>query len=65
MKKTSKYLDIATKLLLEIYKDDSHKTATIIWAQVDKDYETIYAHLKTIKDEIGVIEDKLKQEGGI
>ena len=65
MKKTTKYLDIATKLLTEIYKDDIARVANIICAQADKDYETIYKYLKSIKDEIEAIEYKLKQEGGI
>lgn len=65
MKKTSKYLDMATKLLTEIYKDDLPTVATIICAQADKDYKTIYTQLKSMKDEIEEIEYKLKQEGGI
>ena len=65
MKKTSKYLDMATKLLTEIYKDDLPTVATIICAQADKDYKTIYTKLKSIKDEIESIEYKLKQEGNI
>lgn len=65
MKKTSKYLDMATKLLTEIYKDDLPTVATIICAQADKDYKTIYTQLKSMKDEIEAIEYKLKQEGGI
>ena len=46
MKKTTKYLDIATRFLSEIYKDDLPRVATIICAQADKDYETIYKILK-------------------
>lgn len=65
MKKTSKYLDIATRLLTEIYKDDLPVLATIICAQADKDYETIYKKLKSTKDEIEAIEYKLIQEGNI
>ena len=65
MKKTTKYLDIATKLLTEIYKDDIARVANIICAQADKDYETIYKYLKSTKDEIEAIEYKLKQEGDI
>ena len=65
MKGTTKYLDIATKLLTEIYKDDIARVANIICAQADKDYETIYKCLKSIKDEIEAIEYKLKQEGDI
>lgn len=65
MKNTSKYLDKATKLLTEIYKDDLPILATIICAQADKDYKTIYTKLKSIKDEIESIEYKLKQEGNI
>ena len=65
MKKTTKYLDIATKLLTEIYKDDLPTVANIICAQADKDYETIYKILKSVKDEIESIEYKLKQEGNL
>lgn len=65
MKKTTKYLDIATKLLTEIYKDDLPTVANIICAQADKDYETIYKCLKSIKDEIESIEYRLKQEGNL
>ena len=65
MKKATKYLDIATKLLTEIYKDDLPTVATIICAQADKDYKTIYTKLKSMKDEIEAIEYKLKQEGSI
>lgn len=65
MKKTTKYLDIATNLLTEVYKDDIAKVATIICAQADKDYKTIYTCLKSTKDEIEAIEYKLKQEGSI
>ncbi len=65
MKKTTKYLNMATKLLTEIYKDDLPAVATIICAQADKDYETIYKGLKSLKDEIESIEYKLKQEGNL
>lgn len=65
MKKTTKYLDIATRFLSEIYKDDLPRVATIICAQADGDYETIYKILKATKDEIESIEYKLKQEGGL
>lgn len=65
MKKATKYLDMATKLLTEIYKDDLPTVATIICAQADKDYKTIYTKLKSMKDEIEAIEYKLKQEGSI
>ena len=65
MKKTTKYLNMATKLLTEIYKDDLPTVATIIYAQADKDYETIYKILKATKDEIESVEYKLKQEGGL
>lgn len=65
MKRTTKYLDIATKFLSEIYKDDLPRVATIICAQADGDYETIYKILKATKDEIESIEYKLKQEGGL
>ena len=65
MKKTTKYLNMATKLLTEIYKDDLPAVANIICAQADKDYETIYKGLKSLKDEIEAIEYKLKQEGNL
>ncbi len=65
MKKTSKYLDIATRLLSEVYKDDVLIVANIIYAHADKDYETIYKQLKLMKDEIETLEYKLKQEGNI
>ena len=65
MKKTTKYLDIATKFLTEIYKEDLPSVATIVCAQADKDYETIYKILKSTKDEIESVEYKLKQEGGL
>ena len=65
MKKTTKYLNMATKLLTEIYKDDLPTVANIICAQADKDYETIYKILKSTKDEIESVEYKLKQEGGL
>lgn len=65
MKKTTKYLDIATRFLSEVYKDDLPRVATIICAQADGDYETIYKILKATKDEIESIEYKLKQEGGL
>ena len=65
MKKTTKYLDIATRFLTEIYKDDLTRVATIICAQADGDYETIYKILKATKDEIESVEYKLKQEGGL
>ena len=65
MKKTTKYLDIATRYLSEVYKDDLPRVATIICAQADGDYETIYKILKATKDEIESIEYKLKQEGGL
>ena len=65
MKKKTKYLDMATRFLTEIYKDDLPSVATIICAQADGDYETIYKILKSTKDEIESIEYKLKQEGGL
>ena len=65
MKKTTKYLNIATKLRSDVYKDDIATVANIVCAQADKDYETIYKCLKSIKDEIESIEYKLKQEGNI
>ena len=65
MKETTKYLDKATKLLTELYQNDLSATATVICAQADKDYKTIYTCLKSIKDEIEAMEYKLKQEGNI
>ena len=65
MKKSTKYLDMATRLLTEIYKDDVLVVANIVYANADKDYETIYKQLKSMKDEIETIEYKLKQEGNI
>ena len=65
MKKTTKYLNIATNLLTCIYKDDIAVVANIVCAQADKDYETIYKCLKSTKDEIESIEYKLKQEGNL
>lgn len=65
MKKTTKYLNIATKLLSDVYKDDVATVANIVCAQADKDYETIYKCLKSIKDEIESIEYRLKQEGNL
>ena len=65
MKKTTKYLNIATKLLSDVYKDDVATVANIVCAHADKDYETIYKCLKSVKDEIESIEYKLKQEGNL
>ena len=65
MKKITKYLNIATKLLSDVYKDDIATVANIVYAHADKDYETIYKQLKSMKDEIEAIEYKLKQEGNI
>ena len=65
MKKITKYLNIATKLLSDVYKDDIATVANIVCAQADKDYETIYKCLKSIKDEIESIEYRLKQEGNL
>ena len=65
MKKTTKYLNIATKLLSDVYKDDIATVANIVCAQADKDYETIYKCLKSVKDEIESIEYRLKQEGNL
>lgn len=65
MKKTTKYLNMATKLLSDVYKDDVATVANIVCAQADKDYETIYKCLKSVKDEIESIEYRLKQEGNL
>ena len=65
MKKTTKYLNIATKLLSDVYKDDIATVANVVCAQADKDYETIYNQIKALKNEIIKIENNLKQEGGL
>ena len=65
MKKITKYLNIATTLLSDVYKDDIATVDNIVCAQADKDYETIYKCLKSVKDEIESIEYKLKQEGNL
>ena len=65
MKKTTKYLDIATRLLTDIHRNEIATVANIVYAQADKDYETIYKCLKSIKDEIESIEYRLKQEGNL
>ena len=55
MKEASKYLDMAAKLLIEIYIDDFPIIATIICAQKDKDYKTIYTELKSLKDTLDFV----------
>ena len=65
MKKSTKYLDMATRLLTEIYKDDVLIVANIVYAHADKDYETIYNQIKALKNEIVKIENNLKQEGNL
>ena len=65
MKKTTKYLNIATKLLTDIHNDDIATVANIVCAQADKDYETIYNQIKALKNEIIKIENNLKQEGNL
>ena len=65
MKETTKYLDIASKILIRLYNNDIFKISDILYAQVDRDYKTIYTYLKSIKDEIEIIEYELKQEGNI
>ena len=65
MKKTTKYLNIATKLLTDANKDDIATVANIVCAQADKDYETIYNQIKALKNEIVKIENNLKQEGNL
>ena len=65
MKKTTKYLNIATKLLTDVYKDDIATVANIVCAHADKDYETIYNQIKALKNEIIKIENNLKQEGNL
>ena len=65
MKETTKYLDIASKILIRLCNDDIFKIFDILYAQVDRDYKTIYTYLKSIKDEIEIIEYELKQEGNI
>ena len=65
MKKTTKYLNMATELLTDIHKDDIATVANIVCAQADKDYETIYNQIKALKNEIVKIENNLKQEGNL
>ena len=65
MKKTTKYLNMATKLLTDINKDDIATVANVVCAQADKDYETIYNQIKALKNEIIKIENNLKQEGNL
>lgn len=65
MKETTKYLDIASKILIRLCNDDIFKISDLLYAQADKDYKTIYTYLKSIKDEIEIIEYELKQEGNI
>ena len=65
MKKTTKYLNMATKLLTYIHKDDIATVANIVCAQADKDYEAIYNQIKALKNEIIKIENNLKQEGNL
>ena len=65
MKKTTKYLNMATKLLTYIHKDDVATVANIVCAQADKDYEAIYNQIKALKNEIIKIENNLKQEGNL
>ena len=65
MKKSTKYLDMATRLLTEIYKDDVLIVANIVYAHADKDYEAIYNQIKALKNEIIKIENNLKQEGNL
>ena len=54
MKKSTKYLDMATRLLTEIYKDDVLIVANIVYAHADKDYETIYKQLKKDRKDIKI-----------
>lgn len=65
MKEIAKYLDIASKILIRLCNNDIFKISDILYAQVDRDYKTIYTYLKSIKDEIEIIEYELKQEGNI
>ena len=65
MKETTKYLDIASKILIRLYNNDIFKISDILYAQVDRGYKTIYTYLKSIKDKIEIIEYELKQEGNI
>ena len=65
MKKITKYLNIATKLLSDVYKDDIATVANVVCTQADKDYETIYNQIKALKSEIIKIENNLKQEGNL
>lgn len=66
MKKTNtKYLDIATKFILDVCKDDLSQSANIIYAQADGDYNEIYNTLHTIIEDLHNIEEKLVKEGGL
>ena len=65
MKKITKYLNIATKLLSDVYKDDIATVANIVYAHADKDYEAVYNQIKALKNEIIKIENNLKQEGNL
>lgn len=66
MKKTNtKYLDIATKFILDIYREDLPTAASIICAQADGDYNEIYNTLHTIIENLHNIEEKLVKEGGL
>lgn len=65
MKKTSKYLDMATKLLTYIYKDDIATVANIVCAQADKDYEYIYNSLEALEKNIIELKNNLKDEGNL
>ena len=49
-------MNIATKLLSDVYKDDIATVANVVCAQADKDYETIYNQIKALKNEIIKIE---------
>ena len=65
MKKTTKYLDMATRLLTDIHRNEIATVANIVCAQADKDYEAIYNQIKALKNEIIKIENNLKQEGNL
>lgn len=59
------YLRVLTKILMDIYKDDMPSVASLVYAEADNDYATIYKHLNTFKKELEIIEEKFKQEGNL
>ena len=64
-KNIDSFCGMFVNLVFAIASQFKGAVATIICAQADKDYKTIYTKLKSMKDEIEAIEYKLKQEGGL